>query len=133
MSTTPMHEVSDAEATQLEVGDLLVPIAGIAGSVGVVAVVGGWTCPFTSIGLACPGCGCTRAVGLIRQEGIAEAIRNQPTATLFLLVLVCALGALLVIRLWSFRRPRLVRSIDRIGLLAVAAAGIANATYQVIV
>lgn len=133
MSVTPIHEVSDAETAQLEVGDLLVPIAGIAVSAGIVAVVGGWTCPFTSIGLACPGCGCTRAVGLIRQEGIVEAIRNQPTATLFLLVLVCAIGALLVIRLWSLRRPRLLQSIDRIGLLAMAISGFINAVYQAVV
>lgn len=45
----------------------------------------GLRCPWRSMGLACPGCGCTRAAVTFLTEGPIAAFRSQPTATLLLL------------------------------------------------
>ena len=57
-------------------------------------------CPWKSIGLACPGCGCSRAVSFVFNGKPLEALRIQPTATLLITLLVfsAALAALVEIR-----------------------------------
>ena len=57
-------------------------------------------CPWKSIGLACPGCGCSRAVSFVFNGKPLEALHIQPTATLLITLLVfsAALAALVEIR-----------------------------------
>lgn len=50
--------------------------------------VTGLSCPMSSLGLACPGCGCGRAATKFLQEGLVSALAAQPTATVLLLSLV---------------------------------------------
>lgn len=111
-------------------GDVLVPIAGISMAAGIVAVVDGWTCPFTAIGLACPGCGCTRAVEFVREEGFFDAMRSHPTATVFLVILGSVLAMMLIARLWLLRNPQVTRCIDIAGLLLIGIAATVNFAYQ---
>jgi len=73
----------------------------VAGGIGIAA--GGlldFRCPFASAGLACAGCGCSRAVTIAVREGLGPALSAQPTALLFVLVLTLSLliSAIHVIR-----------------------------------
>ena len=52
----------------------------------------GFSCPFRSMGFACPGCGCSRAVEVLFREGPFEMFRAQPTATIFILFIGISLG-----------------------------------------
>jgi hypothetical protein len=52
--------------------------------------VTGTQCPFRAVGLACPGCGCGRAVGRFVTDGAAAAFRAQPTASLLVLAILVA-------------------------------------------
>lgn len=64
----------------------------VAGGIGIAA--GGlfdFRCPFASAGLACAGCGCSRAVTIAVQEGLGPALSAQPTALMFVLVLTLSL------------------------------------------
>jgi hypothetical protein len=51
--------------------------------------VSGLQCPFRAIGLACPGCGCGRAVVSFFTRGPFEAVYSQPTALLLVLFICC--------------------------------------------
>lgn len=67
----------------------LLVLAGGAGG----ALLGqtiGYRCPWRSIGLACPGCGCVRAVVGFLSEGPLAALREQPTASLLVLLLAAS-------------------------------------------
>lgn len=44
----------------------------------------GLQCPMRSLGLACPGCGCGRALTSLISNGVQSAFRTQPTALLLL-------------------------------------------------
>jgi len=64
----------------------------VAGGIGIAA--GGlfdFRCPFASAGLACAGCGCSRAVTIAVREGLGPALSAQPTALIFVLVLTLSL------------------------------------------
>lgn len=77
---------------------------------GGVAVAGGvgtaagsffdFQCPLASVGLACAGCGCSRAVTIAVSDGLGSALSAQPTALIFVLVLTLSLliSAIHVIR-----------------------------------
>ena len=103
----------------------------VAGGVGVVA--GGlfdFRCPFASAGLACAGCGCSRAVTIAMQDGLGSALSAQPTAFLFVLVLTLSL----VISAFRVMRSTTSRTLGFITPLVVAAcvvvAAVLNFGYQ---
>ena len=52
--------------------------------------VTGTQCPFRAVGLACPGCGCGRAVGRFVSDGVTAAFRAQPTASLLVSTILVA-------------------------------------------
>ena len=84
-------------------------------------------CPWKSIGLACPGCGCSRAVSFVFKGKPLEALRVQPTATLLitLLVLSAALATLVEIR--TSIEKRWMGTALLCGLLV---AGLINTVFQ---
>ena len=49
-----------------------------------------WTCPIAAVGGSCPGCGLTRATGLLARGEVAAAVRMHP----FVLVVPIALAFL---------------------------------------
>ena len=84
-------------------------------------------CPWRSIGLACPGCGCSRAVSFVFKGKPLEALRVQPTATLLITLLVfsAALAALVEIR--TSIEKRWMGSCLLCGLLVT---GLINTVFQ---
>ena len=84
-------------------------------------------CPWKSIGLACPGCGCSRAVSFVFNGKPLEALHIQPTATLLITLLVfsAALAALVEIR--TSIEKRWMGATLLCGLLV---AGIINTVFQ---
>lgn len=130
MSSESTVNAQDSLHIDRSLGDVLVPIAGISLAAGIVAVVDGWRCPFTAVGLTCPGCGCTRAVELVRSEGFLEAMRSQPTATALLVVLGLVLALMLITRLWLLRNPQVSRQTDVAGVVVIGIAATVNFAYQ---
>lgn len=103
----------------------------MAGGAGIAA--GGlfdFRCPFASAGLACAGCGCSRAVTIAMQDGLGSALSAQPTALIFVLVLTLSL----VISAIRVVRSTTTRTLGFITPLVVAAcvvvAAILNFGYQ---
>ena len=76
-------------------------VTGAFGSL--VFSVTGLRCPFRTVGLACPGCGCGRAVGAFLEGGAGAAFRAQPTATALVLVL-CLVTVVAMLPLRPARR-----------------------------
>jgi len=111
----------------------LVVSGGVVGLGGLGVLAGGlldFRCPFASVGLACAGCGCSRAVTIAVQDGLGSAFSAQPTA--FLLVLVLTLS--LVISAVHVMRNEKVGTIKLITPLVVAilvaVVAIVNFGYQ---
>lgn len=68
-------------------------ILAIGGIGTLIGSVGSYECPLKSIGLACPGCGCGRAVKALIQSGPIKMYEAQPTAS----ALVMIIGLLLFV------------------------------------
>ena len=109
----------------------LVASAGVAAAGSFGVAIGGmfeFQCPLASFGLACAGCGCSRAVTIAVQDGVIAAFERQPSALLLVagLIVSVAVSAIAVVR---ERRDRVIsRSTPRImlsGLLLLAAANLA--------
>lgn len=95
-----------------------------------VSATTGLTCPFRAVGLACPGCGCGRAVSLVVKDGIAVALASQPTATLLLLSMV----AILIVSLagWRSRISAFGEEVVfRFSGFLLIASGLANLINQI--
>lgn len=104
----------------------------MVGGIGIAA--GGlldFRCPLASAGLACAGCGCSRAVTIAVREGLGPALSAQPTALIFVLVLTLSL----LISATHVIRSTTTRTLGFITPLVVAAcvvvAAILNFGYQV--
>lgn len=96
------------------------------GAIGALIAPGlGFTCPWRAIGLACPGCGCSRAAQLFLTAGPFEAFSAQPTATLLLLALTLSAGVGLI-RLG----PRWSTIAAGLGGGMVAVSALANLVFQ---
>lgn len=91
-----------------------------------------FTCPFRSVGLACPGCGCTRATLGLLDGDVSGTLSSQPTAAALLAVLGFSVvwAAVAATDLGSVGRKLRHRSI--IPLVMVLVAGVANWTYQLV-
>ena len=91
----------------------------------VIFRVSGLQCPLRTIGLACPGCGCGRAIVSLFSQGPIEAVYSQPTALLLVLFIF------LIATLGRVKRINLRRNF---GLKATSIAGmlgISNLVFQI--
>lgn len=102
----------------------LVLFGGAAGA-GLSALTG-FRCPWRSMGLACPGCGCTRAAVQFFTEGPLAAFRDQPTALLLLISL--AVSSLIGVIPASSDRP--ARWLVPATVGSVVISGAMNLAYQ---
>lgn len=91
-----------------------------------------FTCPFRSVGLACPGCGCTRAALGFLDGDVAGTFSSQPTAGTLLVVL--GLSALWVVLATTSSgvvgRSLRCRSIVPLGVVLLA--GFTNWLFQLV-
>lgn len=60
---------------------------GIGGIGTLIGSVGSYKCPLNAVGLACPGCGCGRAVTTFFQSGPIKMYEAQPTAGALVMVI----------------------------------------------
>ncbi len=96
--------VSAAERRRWATGFVL--LGGLAGVAALTGDDGPVLCPFrVCTGMACPGCGLTRAVAHAARGDLAGSIRLHPLA----LPLVALLAAAFVLRRSSVHRQRLDR------------------------
>ena len=106
-------------------------ILGIGGLGTLIGSVGSYECPFKSIGLACPGCGCGRAVTALIQSGPIKMYEAQPTAS----ALVMIIGLLLFVSaLSTFSESKLSEQLSKIlPLVAIlfVVAVVTNFVYQI--
>ena len=91
----------------------------------VIFRVSGLQCPLRAIGLACPGCGCGRAVVSFFTNGPFEAFYSQPTALLLVVFigLIATLGRVKGINL----RRNYVKGVAAIACIL----GISNLIFQI--
>ena len=87
--------------------------------------VSGLQCPLRAIGLACPGCGCGRAVVSFFTRGPFEAFDAQPTA-LLLVLFICCIATLGRIQGINRRRKYALRV-----TLIACILGISNLVFQI--
>ena len=102
-----------------------------AGGVGVAfGAAVGFRCPLASMGVACAGCGCSRAVTIAIQDGLAVAFERQPTALLFVVTLVLS-ATLSTVATKRVDRGRIMGFITpRIAASTVLLVALANLAYQ---
>ena len=84
-------------------------------------------CPWKSIGLACPGCGCSRAVSFVFNGKPLEALHIQPTATLLITLLVFSAALASLVEIRTSIEKRWMGATLLCGLLV---AGIINTVFQ---
>ena len=117
----------------LRTGRSLFIASGFAAGGGLVGLtvfsISGLRCPFRSVGLACPGCGCGRALASFVDGGPVAMWRNQPTATLFLTLWVIAVGFTAIAHLVT-GSTQLRRQAVSMGWLFIAIGAITNLLYQ---
>lgn len=104
---------------------------GIGGLGTLIGSAGSYECPLRAIGLACPGCGCGRAVTALIQSGPIKMYEAQPTAS----ALVIVIGLLLFVSVIStFSESklslRLAKTLPWVAIL-FAVSVITNFVYQI--
>jgi len=104
---------------------------GIGGIGTLIGSVGSYKCPLNAVGLACPGCGCGRAVTTFFQSGPIKMYEAQPTAG----ALVVVIGLLLFVSAFStFAESKwsslTVKILPGVSIL-FAVSAIANFVYQI--
>ena len=104
---------------------------GIGGIGTLIGSAGSYECPLRAIGLACPGCGCGRAVTTLFQSGPIKVYEAQPTAG----ALVMVIGLLLFVSsISTFTQSRwsslTVKILPGVSIL-FAFSAIINFVYQI--
>lgn len=104
---------------------------GIGGIGTLIGSVGSYKCPLNAVGLACPGCGCGRAVTTFFQSGPIKMYEAQPTAG----ALVMVIGLLFFVSAFStFAESKwsslTVKILPWVSIL-FAVSAIANFVYQI--
>ena len=105
--------------------------SGIGGIGTLIGSAGSYECPLRAIGLACPGCGCGRAVTTLFQSGPIKMYEAQPTAG----ALVMVIGLLLFVSSvstfaqskWSSLTVKILPGVS----ILFAFSAIANFVYQI--
>lgn len=91
-----------------------------------------FTCPFRSVGLACPGCGCTRAALGLLDGDVSGTLSSQPTAAAFLTALALSALWVAVATTSSGVVGRNLRYKSVVPLGVVLMAGFANWVFQLV-
>jgi hypothetical protein len=131
----------NTEGTSTKTGDLgnlrtLGIVSGATAGAGALGLllskIIGFSCPFRSMGLACPGCGCSRAVESLVQHGPLEMFRAQPTATIFLLFIGISLA--LSLSGYVYTKSRVVSFVNysQVLLILVLLSASTNWIYQLV-
>jgi hypothetical protein len=136
-----MFEVGDSHCSHVDESECADPrtlrivsvATASAGSIGYLFSKWiGFSCPFRSMGLACPGCGCSRAVESLVQHGPLEMFRAQPTATIFLLFIGISLA--LSLSGYVYTKSRVVSFVNysQVLLILVLLSASTNWIYQLV-
>lgn len=91
-----------------------------------------FTCPFRSVGLACPGCGCTRATLGLLDGDVSGTLSSQPTAAVLLAVLGLSVLWVAVAATDLGTVGRKLRRWSIIPLVMVLMTGVSNWIYQLV-
>jgi hypothetical protein len=104
-----------------------------AGALGLLlSKIIGFSCPFRSMGFACPGCGCSRAVESLVQHGPLEMFRAQPTATIFLVMIGISLASSLSEYVFAKSRVVSIVNYSQVLLILVLLSASTNWIYQLV-
>lgn len=104
-----------------------------AGTLGLVlSKTTGMSCPFGTLGFACPGCGCSRAIDSLLRDGPIEMFRDQPTATIFLVFVGFALIWSVVGYLYRRRAILLFGKYSYVVLALLLSSASTNWIYQIV-
>ena len=104
-----------------------------AGALGLLlSKIIGFSCPFRSMGFACPGCGCSRAVESLLQHGPLEMFRAQPTATIFLVMIGISLASSLSGYVFATSRVVSIVNYSQVLLILVLLSASTNWIYQLV-
>jgi hypothetical protein len=131
----------NTEGTPTKTGDLgslrtLGIVSGATAGAGALGLllskITGFSCPFRSMGLACPGCGCSRAVESFVQHGPLEMFRAQPTATIFLLFIGISLASSLSGYVYAKSRVVSFVKYSQVLLILVLLSASTNWMYQLV-
>jgi hypothetical protein len=140
-TTTMKFRNPNTEGTLTKAGDLgnlrtLGIVSGAtvgAGALGLLlSKIIGFSCPFRSMGFACPGCGCSRAVESLVQHGPLEMLRAQPTATIFLLFIGISLAASLSGYVFTKSKVVSIVNYSQVLLILVLLSASSNWIYQLV-
>jgi len=140
-TTTMKFRNPNTEGTLTKTGDLgnlrtLGIVSGAtvgAGALGLLlSKIIGFSCPFRSMGFACPGCGCSRAVESLVQHGPLEMFRAQPTATIFLLFIGISLASSLSGYVFATSRVVSIVNYSQVLLILVLLSASSNWIYQLV-
>ena len=91
-----------------------------------------YSCPFRGIGLACPGCGCTRVVTGFLNGDFEKTLSAQPAATVLLAFLGLAMIWITFSHLASKRWGYVWERLSSIPLGLVLLAGFVNWIFQLV-
>lgn len=104
-----------------------------AGALGLLlAKTIGFSCPFRSVGFACPGCGCSRAVNSLIGDGPIEMFRTQPTATVFLVMIGISLASSVFGYVYMKNRVVSLVNYSQVLLILVLLSASTNWIYQLV-
>jgi Protein of unknown function (DUF2752) len=124
----PTHLSGSSRVLCIVVGSSLA--SGVVG-LGISRIVD-FSCPFRGIGLACPGCGCTRVVTGFLQGDFEKTLSAQPTATVLLAFLGLAMIWITFSHLVSKRWEHGWERLTFIPLGLVLLAGFVNWIFQLV-
>jgi hypothetical protein len=140
-TTTMKFRNPNTEGTSTKMGDLgnlrtLGIVSGATAGAGALGLllskIIGFSCPFRSMGFACPGCGCSRAVESLVQHGPLEMFRAQPTATIFLLFIGISLASSLSGYVYTMSRVVSFVNYSQVLLILVLLSASTNWIYQLV-
>jgi hypothetical protein len=140
-TTIMTSESTDSKRCRVDQSDSVYPrtlgvVSGATASAGALGMLLtktiGFSCPFRSVGFACPGCGCSRAVNSLFSHGPIEMFRTQPTATIFLVMIGISLASSVFGYVYMKRRVVSLVNYSQVLLILVLLSASTNWIYQLV-